>query len=118
MKRTGLVLISLIICCCTLAAQSIAGKLDALVSSEKVLTTSEVGISVFNLTQGKQVYAYQDKKLYRPASIEKVITSVTALAELREYFQYTDCLYRNYRSGQYITGRFISSRWIRSGVYG
>ena len=86
MKRTGLVLISLIICCCTLAAQSIAGKLDALVSSEKVLTTSEVGISVFNLTQGKQVYAYQDKKLYRPASIEKVITSVTALAELREYY--------------------------------
>ena len=61
MKRTGLVLISLIICC-TLAAQSIAGKLDALVSSEKVLTTSEVGISVFNLTQGKQMYAYQDKK--------------------------------------------------------
>lgn len=61
MKRTGLVLISLIICCRTLAAQSIAGKLDALVSSEKVLTTSEVGISVFNLTQGKQVYAYQDK---------------------------------------------------------
>lgn len=86
MKRTGLVLISLIICCCTLAAQSIAGKLDALVSSEKVLTTSEVGISVFNLTQGKQMYAYQDKKLYRPASIEKVITSVTALAELREYY--------------------------------
>lgn len=82
MKRTGLVLISLIICCCTLAAQSIAGKLDALVSSEKVLTTSEVGISVFNLTQGKQVYAYQDKKLYRPASIEKVITSVTALESL------------------------------------
>lgn len=61
MKRTGLVLISLIICCCTLAAQSIAGKLDALVSSEIVLTTSEVGISVFNLTQGKQMYAYQDK---------------------------------------------------------
>lgn len=27
----------------------------------KVLTTSEVGISVFNLTQGKQMYAYQDK---------------------------------------------------------
>lgn len=35
MKRTGLVLISLIICCCTLAAQSIAGKLDALVSFRK-----------------------------------------------------------------------------------
>ena len=57
-----------------------------MVSSEKLLATSEVGISVFNLTQGKQVYAYQDKKLYRPASIEKLITSVTALAELSEYY--------------------------------
>lgn len=86
MKRIGLLFISFIICCCTLAAQTLAERLDAVVSSDKLLTTSEVGISVFNLTQGKQVYAYQDKKLYRPASIEKLITSVTALAELGEYY--------------------------------
>lgn len=86
MKRIGLLFISFIICCCTLAAQTLAERLDAVVSSDKLLATSEVGISVFNLTQGKQVYAYQDKKLYRPASIEKLITSVTALAELGEYY--------------------------------
>lgn len=85
MKRIGLLFISFIVCC-TLVAQTLADRLDALVSSDKLLTTSEVGISVFNLTQGKQVYAYQDKKLYRPASIEKLITSVTALAELGEYY--------------------------------
>ena len=31
---------------------------------------------------GESLYRYQDEKLYRPASIEKVITSVTALARL------------------------------------
>lgn len=85
MKRIGLLFISFLVCC-TLAAQTLADRLDALISSDKLLTTSEVGISVFNLTQGKQIYAYQDKKLYRPASIEKLITSVTALAELGEYY--------------------------------
>lgn len=44
--------------------------------------TSEVGITVFDLTTGESLYRYQDEKLYRPASIEKVITSVTALARL------------------------------------
>ena len=56
-------------------------QLNALLK-EDVLRTSEVGISVYNLTAGKKVFAYQDAKLYRPASIEKIITSVTALAEL------------------------------------
>ena len=47
-----------------------------------------MGISVFNLTKGEPVYAYQDRKLYRPASVEKVITSVTALARLGEAYTF------------------------------
>lgn len=53
MKRIGLLFISFIVCC-TLVAQTLADRLDALVSSDKLLTTSEVGISVFNLTQGNR----------------------------------------------------------------
>ena len=34
------------------------------------------------------MYAYQDRKLYRPASVEKVITSVTALARLGEAYTF------------------------------
>ncbi len=71
-----------------LYGQDITVRLDSLVSSSALLQTSEVGISVFNLTQGKPVYAYQDRKLYRPASVEKVITSVTALARLGESYTF------------------------------
>ena len=71
-----------------LYGQSVTARLDSLVSSSALLQTSEVGISVFNLTKGEPVYAYQDRKLYRPASVEKVITSVTALARLGEAYTF------------------------------
>lgn len=65
----------------TIIAQPLSQRLDALLN-EEVLKTSELGITVFDLTSGESLYRYQDEKLYRPASIEKVITSVTALAKL------------------------------------
>ena len=61
-------------------AQPLAQRLDSLLFNDPMLKTSEVGISVFNLTTGKQLFQYQDEKLYRPASTEKVVTSVSALA--------------------------------------
>lgn len=62
-------------------AQPLSQRLDALLH-EEVLKTSEVGITVFDLTTGESIYRYQDEKLYRPASVQKIITSVTALARL------------------------------------
>ena len=56
-------------------AQPLSQRLDALLH-EEVLKTSEVGIAVFDLTTGKSVYRYQDDKLYRPASVEKIITRI------------------------------------------
>ena len=53
-------------------AQPLSQRLDALLH-EEVLKTSEVGIAVFDLTAGESVYRYQDDKLYRPASVEKII---------------------------------------------
>ena len=64
-----------------LHAQTLAQRLDSLLN-DPLLKTSEVGITVFDLTAGKPLFRYQDEKLYRPASTEKVITSVTALAQL------------------------------------
>ena len=64
-----------------LHAQTLAQRLDSLLN-DPLLKTSEVGITVFDLTAGKSLFRYQDEKLYRPASTEKVITSVTALAQL------------------------------------
>lgn len=69
-------------------AQPLAERLNHLVEHADVLKASEVGISVYNLTKGESVYAYQDQKLYRPASIEKLITSVTALSLLGEEYSF------------------------------
>lgn len=63
-------------------AQPLAQRLDSLLFNDPMLKTSEVGITVFDLTTGESLFQYQDDKLYRPASTEKVVTSVTALGTL------------------------------------
>lgn len=80
MKRL-FTLFLLIIAVCNIQSQPLAQRLDSLLN-DPLLRTSEVGITVFDLTTGESLFRYQDEKLYRPASTEKVITSVTALAEL------------------------------------
>lgn len=104
MKRTYFLL-----CCLLLAAglkaQQLAEQLDHLVNHTDLIETSEVGISVYNLTQKKQIYAYQDAKLYRPASIEKIITSITALHELGTEYQFrTQLSYTGTISGGILKG--------------
>ena len=80
MKRIHLLLL-LLITTSILHAQSLTQRLDSLLN-DSFLRTSEVGITVFDLTTGESLFRYQDEKLYRPASTEKVITSVTALSTL------------------------------------
>lgn len=41
---------------------------------------SEVGISIYDLTDRKPLYSYQETKLSRPASTMKLLTTITALA--------------------------------------
>lgn len=108
-----LILLFLFICCFhTFQAQSLTQRLDSLLNNP-LLKTSEVGITVFDLTEGKSLYRYQDEKLYRPASTEKVITSVTALAQLgNEYtmdtrLQYTGIIENDTLKGSlYLIGGF------------
>lgn len=95
-----------------LHAQSLTQRLDSLLNNP-LLKTSEVGITVFDLTEGKSLYRYQDEKLYRPASTEKVITSVTALSRLGNNYtmdtslQYTGTIENDTLKGNlYLTGGF------------
>lgn len=88
MKIKEIVAVMLCLLFSGVKAQSLTEKLDEFVSSSELLETSEVGISVYDLTAGKPVYTHQDKKLYRPASIEKIITTVTALARLGTGFKF------------------------------
>ena len=80
MKRIHLLLL-LTITTSILHAQSLTQRLDSLLNAP-FLRTSEVGITVFDLTTGESLFRYQDEKLYRPASTEKIVTSVTALSTL------------------------------------
>ena len=80
MKRLCTLFLLVIVVGCV-QAQPLAQRLDSLLN-DPLLNTSEVGITIFDLTTGESLFRYQDEKLYRPASTEKVITSVTALARL------------------------------------
>lgn len=75
-----------------LQAQTLAERLEKLLDSP-LLRTSEVGITVYDLTVQQPVFAYQDKKLYRPASIEKLLTGITALKELGPNHAFTTSVY-------------------------
>lgn len=97
----------------SIQAQPLAQRLDSLLFNDPMLRTSEVGISVFDLTTGESLFQYQDEKLYRPASTEKIVTSVTALATLgTEYtmdtrLQYTGKIENDTLKGSlYLVGGF------------
>lgn len=95
------------------AQNNLSGKLDNLLLTEDFLKTSEVGITVFDLTEGRSLYQYQDQKLYRPASVQKLITSITGLARLSNRYTfdthlcYTGIIEKNQLKGDlYIVGGF------------
>ncbi len=61
------------------AQTDLTSRLDTLIKYN-LPTGSEVGISIYDLTSKKSLYAYRDTKLSRPASTMKLITAITLLA--------------------------------------
>ena len=61
-------------------AQTWEQRIDTLLH-EEFLKTSEVGITVFDLTTGESLYRHQSEKLYRPASCEPSTNPAGAWAE-------------------------------------
>lgn len=59
--------------------KSLSSRLDTLIKY-KLPAGSNVGISIYDLTEGKSLYTYQSDKLSRPASTMKLLTTITALA--------------------------------------
>ncbi len=72
----------------------LSSRLDTLIKY-KLPAGSHVGISIYDLTDGKPLYAYQSDKLSRPASTMKLLTTITALSrpEADEPFR-TEVWYR------------------------
>lgn len=93
------------------AQQTLNSRLQRLMA-DPLLRTSEVGISVYDLTQGQSVFNWQDKKLYRPASVQKLITSVTALSRLgTEYCFQTEL----WTDGEVADGVLKGNLYVRGG---
>lgn len=72
----------------------LSSRLDTLIKY-KLPAGSHVGISIYDLTDRKPLYAYQSDKLSRPASTMKLLTTITALSrpEADEPFR-TEVWYR------------------------
>jgi len=93
MKRIFSISILFFLCPVILLANpGLKEKLDKLLE-EDFLKTSEVGISVYDLTDNKPLYNYQNNKLYRPASIQKLITVITGLSVLGPHHHFSTSLY-------------------------
>ena len=74
---------------------------------------------VHDLTAGKELYSYQADKLYRPASIEKVVTAVTALDVLGKDFQFQTTLsYDGVVEKGILKGNLYVKGGFEPGVYG
>ena len=109
MKRIGLPLLLLSLCLLPLFAQdngagTLAARMDTLIKY-KLPQGSNVGISVYDLTDGKSLYGYQPDKLSRPASTMKLLTTITALSrpEADEPFR-TEVWYRGTVAGDTLQG--------------
>ena len=72
--------------------QRLNESIDSLIRVTSFLRTSELGIAVYDLDEGRKIYSLNSQKLFRPASTQKIITAVTALSLLGENYEYTTTL--------------------------
>ncbi|KAA6349225.1 D-alanyl-D-alanine carboxypeptidase DacC [termite gut metagenome] len=82
MKKTYLLACFLLFACLSVVRgqQDLAAQLNFLVKNN-LPPGSDVGISVYDLTDGRSLYTYHDDKLSRPASTMKLLTCITALSQ-------------------------------------
>ena len=66
--------------------------LDSLLAASSVANTSSVGIMVYDLDIDSCLYENNARQTMRPASTQKLITGITAINELGDYYQYTTSL--------------------------
>ncbi|MBR0272760.1 MAG: D-alanyl-D-alanine carboxypeptidase/D-alanyl-D-alanine-endopeptidase [Bacteroidaceae bacterium] len=64
-------------------------RIDSLLQAEdSLLTVSQLGLQIVNLTTGDIIYSYDARQRMRPASTEKVVTAIAALDQLGPHYQF------------------------------
>lgn len=69
------------ILCLSSIGQSLSTRMEALLN-DALLSAADASIAVFDLTADKLLYEYRADKLCRPASVQKLITTIAALNRL------------------------------------
>ena len=72
--------------------QNVAAALDA-VAGDEMFQRSLLGLLVWDLTTDSLIYEKNSRQLMRPASVQKLLTSVTALKNLGAAYQFRTRLY-------------------------
>lgn len=113
MKRLFLLIYTgLLLLVPSFAQTPVENRLDELLQDQS-LSASQVGLAIYDLTAQRPVFNYQEKKLFRPASVEKLITAITGLSRLgaghrfETSLYYTGSIRRNTLNGDlYVVGGF------------
>jgi D-alanyl-D-alanine carboxypeptidase/D-alanyl-D-alanine-endopeptidase (penicillin-binding protein 4) len=81
------------ISCFGAVAQSISTRIDALLG-DALLNHADASVAVYDLTADRMLYEHRANKLCRPASVQKLVTTITALDRLgTDYAMHTELRY-------------------------
>ena len=95
MKHLGTLFITLLL---TASLNAMSLDLDSLTESidqiiyDELPEGTDIALMVYDLTNDTTLYAYREKIMCRPASVQKVITSVTALSSLGANYKFKTAL--------------------------
>ena len=86
--------------------ENIKARLDGILKSD-ITSTMQIGIMVWDLSDDKQIYNFNERIHLRPASTMKCVTAITALNRLGSNY--------NYRTSIYYTGIIDDSTKVLNG---
>ena len=76
----------------SLYGQDLTQSIDSLIRVYRPMKVSQVGIAVYDLTEGRHLYGHNAQMLFRPASTQKIITAVTAAMVLGHDYEFLTSL--------------------------
>ena len=95
MKKVKILFLSLLftvyVPAVSMDADSLTEAIDQIIY-EKLPEGTDIALMVYDLTNDTTLYAYREKIMCRPASVQKVITSVTALSSLGADYKFKTSL--------------------------
>ena len=89
----------------------LSSRLDSLMN-DPWLKTTQMGLYIYDLTDNRPLYDQGKHQRMRPASTMKVITAITALAQLGGDYNYSTRLYTN---GKIKGGKLMGDIYVRGG---